>query len=155
MSQHNESVRCVVLGEPDRDRADAIEEVQQRTTCELTLTEDPVVAFANVCMALRAEVARATWGLAKADPPLLLIVQPDHWSDFEKLMSAMAMYAPQVPVHLWREGRLDLLPFVTEEDSPAEHQPGLTITRAEAPIEPPEVTAEEIEMLLTPEIPES
>ncbi len=154
MSQHDESVRCVVLGQPDRDRADAIDEVQQRTTCELTLTEDPVVAFANVCMALQAQAARATWGLAKADPPLLLVVQPDHWSDYDKLLNAMGMYAPHVPVHLWQEGRLDLLPVKVDESEPHTSPPSMTISRADTPIEPPEITAEEIEMLLTTETPE-
>ena len=153
MSQHDESVRCVVLGQPDRDRADAIDEVQQRTTCELTLTEDPVVAFASVCMALQAGAARATWGLAKADPPLLLIVQPEHWSEYDKLLNAMVMYAPHVPIHLWQQGRLELLPVTVEEETPS--TPSMTISRAEAPIEPPEITAEEIQMLLTTEIPES
>jgi hypothetical protein len=115
-------------------------------------TEDALAAMAELCLLDRTQTTRREWGLHAVEQLALVVVEPRHWPMLEALLAAARRFVPQVTLWSYDDQGLRQLPGGTE--SPAPKRPARKV-RAEpvtpaAPceIDPPQISREEISMLL-------
>lgn len=95
---------------------------------------DSHLAMAEICIRLRAQRARRSWGLPSGEKLALVVVDPDGWDSLDALITAIQRFAPEVAI--WSFAYDELLPLAkalqaehATQDSESSIEPTLAPTR--------------------------
>jgi hypothetical protein len=164
--------RCVVLAPSDAGAGGDVDAALVENDWHLLeRADDPHMALVELCIGERASAARAAWGLDRAEPPALVVVEPERWPELDDLLSAVDRFLPNTPVWSWAGGHMDSLrtgastptsdsPVPPEAPPPTPQAPALRLADAITDGTPTteideakavtELSAEEIQMLREP-----
>lgn len=106
------------------------------------LANDPLMAMADLCLLDKAQTSRSAWGLPRAEPLRLLIVEPQQWRDVASMVAAIGRHLPATDVWEARDGALTRVVEAQVAPAPAPAQlttPRLSPSESHdgAPVEPP------------------
>jgi len=145
---------CVVLA----PNAEGVNEplrsqLEQRHWTALTVG-DPLMAMVELCLLERARSSRTAWGLSSVDGATLIVVDPNEWSNFGGMLEAIRQYLPTASVWSFEDGVLRCIAAPTSDEAlghvgaAANGQPDDDVEEAESEPVDPQVTRDEIAMLL-------
>ena len=145
---------CVVLA----PNAEAVDErlrsqLEQRHWHAL-MAGDPLMAMVELCLLERARSSRTAWGLSSVDGATLVVVEPDRWSSFSAMLDAIKHYLPTAGVWSFEDGVLRCIAEANGDEvlgrvvAPANGQPVDDVEEADSEMVDPQVTRDEIAMLL-------
>lgn len=83
---------------------------------------DPALAFAELCLRERAQVARSAWGLQRMELLAFVVLHPEHWTQFDQLIAAIQKYVPAATI--WTASESDIIPLNGAS------QPGKHVTKS-------------------------
>lgn len=147
MESTNSRTTCVVLTSSEQLDV-AINSAFVERGWRAHLANDPLLAMADLCLLDKAQTSRSAWGLPRAEPLRLLIVEPQQWRDVASMVAAVRTHLPATDVWEARNGALTRVveAQVAPAAAPAPAPPQLTTSRparspsdgpGEAPVEPP------------------
>ena len=145
---------CVVLA----PNAEAVDErlrsqLEQRHWYAL-MAGDPLMAMVELCLLERARSSRTAWGLSGVDGATLVVPEPDQWSNFSAMLGAIKQYLPTAGVWSFENGVLRCIAEANGDEvlgrvgAPANGQPDDDVEEADSETVDPQVTRDEIAMLL-------
>ncbi len=165
MSSTDLRTRCVLLA-PRQGPARGIDDLLERQGWQALATDEPLSALAELCVLEAGRASETRWGRQAGVPPALVVVEPSRWPQLDEMLTAVQHYLPGVPVWTYADGRLQpttaiAQPEIRDADQPplpmeVEADPtvlGLTPGPPGAAGEPspPQISAEELAMLLDAE----
>lgn len=152
---------CVVL-------APSVEAGDQRLRSQLEqrswhaqIVGDPLAAMVELCLLERARSSRTAWGLSSVDASALVVVEPSRWSNFSAMLGAVKRYVPTAGVWSIEDGVMRCIAEASGDEVlghvglPANDNPDDDAENEDAAGEDPQVTRDEITMLLGDENQES
>ena len=145
--------KCVVLA-PDAKSVDGRlgSQLEQRHWDAL-VTDVPLMAMAELCLAQRLQSSRRAWGLTSADGVVLVVIEPSHWSDLSVMLRAIKRYVPLVGAWAFEDGALRCIAQADRDEvlgrvaPPPKTRSDDDEDRASEALDP-QVTRDEIAMLL-------
>ncbi len=147
---------CCVLLAPAGQRGQAEKQLAGRGWTTQAV-ESPLQAMAELCLLERGSESRRAWGHddhEAAAALALVVVDPRSWTDIDRLVGAARRYLPAATVWELRNGSVTPLGGPPDAVRPPASPPApvapTAAAAAGAPDEnvPPQITAEEIAMLL-------
>ena len=145
---------CVVL-------APNAEAVDQRLRSQLEqrrwyarMAGDPLMAMVELCLLERARSSRTAWGLSSVDGATLVVLEPNQWSNFSAMLGAIKQYLPTAGVWSFENGVLRCIAEANGDEvlgrvgAAANGQPDDDVEEADSETVDPQVTRDEIAMLL-------
>ncbi len=148
--------KCVVLA-PNATSVDGqLRSQLEQRQWDALVTDVPLMAMAELCLAQRMQSSRTAWGLTSADGVVLVVIEPSHWLDLSVMLRAIKRYVPVVGAWAFEDGTMRC---ITEADRdkvlgrvtpPPKTRPDDDEDRASEALDP-QVTHDEIAMLLRDE----
>ncbi len=144
---------CVVLA-PDAKSVDGrLRSQLEQRQWDALVTDVPLMAMAELCLAQRMQSSRTAWGLTSADGVALVVIEPSHWADLSVMLRAIKRYVPVVAAWAFEGGTLRCIAEADRDEvlgrvaPPPKARPDDEEDRASEPLDP-QVTRDEIAMLL-------
>ena len=144
---------CVVLA-PDAKSVDGrLRSQLEQRHWDALVTDVPLMAMAELCLAQRMQSSRTAWGLTSADGVVLVVIEPSHWLDLSVMLAAIKRYVPVVGAWAFEDGALRCIAQADRDEvlgrvaPPPETRPNDEEDRASEALDP-QVTRDEIAMLL-------
>ena len=145
---------CVVLA-PDAKSVDGrLRSQLEQRHWDALVTDVPLMAMAELCLAQRMQSSRTAWGLTSADGVVLVVIEPSHWSDLSVMLAAIKRYVPVVGAWAFEDGALRCIAQADRDEvlgrvtpSPKTRSDDDDEGRAPEAVDP-QVTRDEIAMLL-------
>lgn len=145
---------CVVLA-PDAKSVDGrLQSQLEQRHWDALVTDAPLMAMAELCLAQRMQSSRTAWGLTSADGVVLVVIEPSHWSDLSVMLGAIKRYVPVVGAWAFEEGVLRCIAQADRDEvlgrvaPPPETRPDDDEEDRASEALDPQVTRDEIAMLL-------
>ena len=145
--------KCVVLA-PDAKSVDGqLRSQLEQRHWDALVTDVPLMAMAELCLAQRMQSSRTAWGLTTADGVVFVVIEPSHWSDLSDMLGAIKRYVPVVGAWVFEDGALRCIAQADRDEvlgrvaPPPKTRPDDDEDRAPEALDP-QVTRDEIAMLL-------
>lgn len=145
---------CVVLA-PDAKSVDGrLRSQLEQRHWDALVTDVPLMAMAELCLAQRMQSSRTAWGLTSADGVVLVVIEPSHWSDLSIMLAAIKRYVPVVGAWAFEDGELRCIAQADRDEvlgrvaPPPETRPDDDEEDRASEALDPQVTRDEIAMLL-------
>lgn len=145
--------KCVVLAPNAKSVDGRLRSQLEQRHWDALVTDVPLMAMAELCLAQRMQSSRAAWGLTGADGVALVVIEPSHWSDMSVMLGAIKRYVPVVGAWAFEDGALRCIAQADRDEvlghvaPPPKTRPDDDEDRASEALEP-QVTRDEIAMLL-------
>ncbi len=108
--------KCVVLAPNAKSVDGRLQSQLEQRHWDALVTDVPLMAMAELCLAQRMQSSRAAWGLTGADGVALVVIEPSHWSDLSVMLGAIKRYVPVVGAWAFEDGALRCIAEVAEAD---------------------------------------
>ena len=153
MESTADRTKCVVLAPNAKSVDGQLRSQLEQRHWDALVTDVPLMAMAELCLAQRIQSSRTAWGLTSADGVALVVIKPSHWSDLSVMLAAIKQYVPVVGVWVFEEGTLRCIAEADRDEvlgrvtPPPKIRPDDDEDRASEALDP-QVTRDEIAMLL-------
>ena len=98
--------KCVVLATKAKCVDGRLRSQLEQRHWDALVTDLPLMAMAELCLAQRLQSSRTAWGLTSADGVALVVIEPSHWSDLSVMLRAIKRYVPVVGAWAFEGGTL-------------------------------------------------
>ncbi len=145
---------CVVLAPNAAGVDEGLRSQLEQRQWHALIAGDPLMAMVELCLLERARSSRIAWGLSSVDGASLVVVEPSQWSNFSGMLGAIRQYLPTAGVWSFEDGVLRCIAEAKGDEvlgrvgAPANGQPHDDVEEANSETLDPQVTREEIAMLL-------
>ena len=145
---------CVVLALNAEGVDDGLRSQLEQRHWHALIAGDPLLAMVELCLLERARSSRTAWGLSSVDGVTLVVVEPDQCSNFGGLLGGIRQYLPTAGVWSFEYGVLRCIAEANSDEvlghvgTPANGQPVDDVEEADSETVDPQVTRDEIAMLL-------
>lgn len=153
MESTADRTNCVVLAPNAKSVDGRLRSQLEQRQWDALVTDVPLMAMAELCLAQRMQSSRTAWGLTSADGVVLVVIEPSHWSDLSDMLRAIKRYVPVVGAWVFEEGELRCIAQADRDEvlgrvaPPPKTRPDDEEDRASEALDP-QVTRDEIAMLL-------
>lgn len=121
MHEKDSHTNCILLRDVAADDDHALHDALRDRHWHVESTSSPHQAFARLCLHERLESSRASWGLERHTPPVLVIDAHHTSALHDQLLAACDTYLGGIGIWQWRDGRL--LELRAAAPPPQPHQP--------------------------------
>ena len=146
--------KCVVLAPNAKSVDGRLRSQLEQRHWDALVTDVPLMAMAELCLAQRMQSSRTAWGLTSPDGVALVVIEPSHWSDLSAMLGAIKRYVPVVRAWAFEDGVLRCIAQADRDEvlgrvaPPPETRPDDDDDDRASEALDPQVTRDEIAMLL-------